>query len=108
MKFLKRCFSCGTKVEKVYNGLCEKCYKEKNPPIKEIKKMNLKICNQCRKIHYNNYSYTIDEIEKMLPNIMKNRVILNEGYKFNFLEIKDFNVLGNKLKFDIEVDCDLV
>lgn len=108
MKFLKRCFSCGSKVEIVYDGLCEVCYKEQNPPIKEIKPLNVKICNQCGKIHYNNALQTLEDFEDMMPNIMKNKIVLNDGYKFNSLEIKNFEKEGNKINFDVEVDCDFL
>lgn len=108
MVFLKRCFSCGEKVENLHKGLCEDCYKEEHPPISEIKPLNLKVCNQCGKIHYNNSLQTLDYIREILPNIMKNRVVLNDEYKFNSLEIKNFELKGNKIMFDVEVDCDFV
>ncbi len=108
MEFKKTCFICAAKESKLYDGMCINCYKEQNPPIKEIKPTNFKICNQCMRIHYNNALYSTDEIEEMLPVIMKSRVVLNEGYKLNELEITDFQRRGNKLTFDVEVDCDLL
>lgn len=108
MAFMKRCFSCGEKVEKLHEGLCEVCNKEQNPPIKEIKPANMKYCNECCRVHYNNIMRTMEEIEEMLPNIMKSRVILNPGYKLNSLDIHNFKRKGNKLSFDVEVDCDLI
>jgi NMD protein affecting ribosome stability and mRNA decay len=108
MEFKKTCFECGKKESKLFNGMCENCYKNINPPIKEIKPTNFKVCNQCLKVHYNNSAYTLDEIEEMMPNIMKARTILNEGYILNDLEIKDFKKVGAKLVFDVEVDCQLL
>lgn len=105
MKFKKSCFECGNKVDILYEGMCENCFRELNPPIEEIKPINLKICNMCRKVHYNNHFYTIDEIEQMLTNIVEKRLILNENYNLDSLEIANFEVKGHKLSFDVEVEC---
>lgn len=107
MVFKKVCFECGAKEEKLYEGKCLKCFKTDVLPIKEIKEINLKICNQCSKIHYNSGFYTVDEIEEMLPTIVKNRMIIDPNYILKKLDINNFEVRGSKLSFDISVDCDL-
>ncbi len=106
IKFKKTCFECGKKVDNLYDGKCEDCFKDNNPPVKEIKPLNLKICNMCKKIHYNNQLLTLDEIEELLPTTMKKRIILNEGYKLKEIEIEDFEQIGNKIVFNLKVDCD--
>lgn len=106
MVFKKICFECGAKEEKLYDGKCLKCYKGEFLPIKEIKETNFKICNQCRKIHYENGLFTVDKIEEMLPTIIEKRIVLNPGYKLKKLRIDNFEVVNNKLIFDIEIDTD--
>jgi len=76
LNFKKTCFECGSKVNKLYNGVCIECFKETNPPVMEIKPLNIKICNMCKKIHYNNQLLEVEEFEKLLPSIMKKRIIL--------------------------------
>lgn len=106
--FKKTCIDCGSKVDEVKEGLCYNCYSELNPPIKEIQETNLKICNECRRIHYNNAIFTIDEIKEMLPNILKKRIILNEGYKLESLNISDFKIKNSKISFDINAETNLL
>lgn len=105
--FKKMCFKCGNKVDKLYNNLCETCYKEENPPIKEIKPINLKICNMCKKVYYNNGLFFYEEIKSMLPQIVEKNIILNEGFVLNSVLVVDIELEGNKIKFEVEVDCDL-
>ncbi|MCA9496792.1 MAG: hypothetical protein KC589_07635 [Nanoarchaeota archaeon] len=106
-QFKKTCFLCGAKEDKLYEGKCEDCFLEEKPPIKEIKPINLKICNMCKKIHYNNATLTIDDLEKIFPSVVKKNLILNSGFKLNELKIKEFSIDSNKLSFEVEVDCDL-
>ena len=106
--FKKTCFSCGKKFDTLLEGnICEGCFKEHNPPVKEVKPVNLKVCNQCGKIHVNNALQTIEDVEKMLPKMMKERVVVNVGYKLNDVEIKNFELEGNKIIFDLGIDCSL-
>lgn len=107
MKFKKTCFSCGEKVETLYEGMCEVCFRAENPPIEEIKPINLKICNMCGKVHYNNHFYTVDEIEELLPNVVKKRIVVGENYKLDSLDTKNFEVNGHRISFDVEVECSL-
>ena len=77
------------------------------PPVKEVKPMSFKICNQTRNIFFNNGYHDEAHVEKMLPSWVKNYVVLNEKYKLNSISIDNFKVKGHKLVFDIVVDCDL-
>ena len=105
--FKKRCFVCGEKADTLYESMCENCYKENHPPIKEIKSLNIKICNMCGKIHYNNSLYYYEDFIELLPDVMKKRVILNEGYKFIDLDIINLERIGNKITFDVQVKSEL-
>ncbi|MEC8339618.1 MAG: NMD3-related protein [Nanoarchaeota archaeon] len=105
--FKKTCFSCGAKVDKLYEGICEDCVKEQYPPIYEIKPMNLKICNVTKTICYNNYYQEFDEIKKILPDIAKKHVVLNPQYELVSLQVENIEIIGNKLGFDINVECEL-
>ncbi|MCA9459500.1 MAG: hypothetical protein KC550_03045 [Nanoarchaeota archaeon] len=107
-QFKKTCFLCGIKEDKLHNGKCQACFLEENPPIKEIKPINLKICNMCKKIHYNNASLFSSELEKIFPTVVKKNLILNPGFKLNELKVKKFKINSNKLTFEVEVDCDLI
>jgi NMD protein affecting ribosome stability and mRNA decay len=104
--FKKSCFECGKKVDVVKESLCLDCYKEQNPPIKEMKPMNMKYCNICGRIHYNNYFYPVEEFEEVLPNLLKKRIEFSDGYKLNSIKVDDFEVRGSKIGFDVEVDVD--
>lgn len=106
--FKKTCFDCGAKVDIVYEGLCENCYKEQNPPIKEIKPINMKYCNKCKKIVYSNQYYTKDEIKEKINDIVKKNLIINDGYILNEIKVLNFKVEGSKVSFDVEIDSDLV
>lgn len=106
-KFKKICFNCGKKIDFLYEGRCERCYKEKFPPIKEIKPLNIKVCNQCSKIYLGHSLISLEEFQERLPlNIAKN-IVLNEGYILNDIIIKNFKLIKQKIRFDVEVDCDL-
>ena len=87
-------------------SLCLDCYKQINPPVKEVKAMNIKYCNICGRIHYNNYFYGVDEFHENLPMLMKKRVEVNDGYRLNEIRIVDFEVSGSKIGFDVLVDVD--
>lgn len=105
--FKKTCYSCGAKVNELYDGICGSCLKEQRPPIREVKHLNFKICNMSKKIKYKNYFYEQEEIEKMIPDIMKKQVIIDEAYKLKDLKVKNFEINGHNVSFDVEVDCDL-
>jgi len=107
LNFKKTCFECGSKVDKLYNGVCIDCFQEENPPIKEIKQLNVKICNMCKKIHHNNQLLKVEDFEKLLENIMKKKVILNKGYTLKELKISDFEVVRNKICFNLKVNTNL-
>lgn len=106
--FKKTCFECGSKVDEVRENLCLDCYKELHPPIAEIKPLNVKVCTVCEKISYNNHFFEVVEFEELLPDIMKKRVVLNDGYRLNSVEIFDLQIRGRQLEFNVEVDCDFV
>lgn len=107
MAFKKTCFECGMKFEKLHNNLCENCFKEDFAPILEIKPLNIRFCNVCKKLYIGNSVVEKEEFIERLPNLVKKNLILNEGYILNDLIIKDFGIKNAKISFDIEVDCDL-
>lgn len=101
----KICYVCGAKEKQLIEGRCEKCFKEEVPPVEEIKPLNLKICNSCGKVHFKNSLYTIDEIENILPDIIKENIVLSSPvYVIDEIEIENFNVKGNKISFDIGIN----
>ncbi|MFW5704922.1 MAG: NMD3-related protein [Nanoarchaeota archaeon] len=108
MAFKKMCFSCGAKVDSLYEGLCEECYGEQIPPIQEIKPINLKICNGCGKLHYNNQLYEVEEIQEMLPEILEKSIVLNKGYVLEDVDFDNFEIVGHKVSFDVIVNSHLV
>lgn len=105
--FKKTCFECGAKVDILYENKCEDCFTTLNPPIEEVKPITLKVDNKSKEISYNSHFYPPEEIEKMLPNIMKKRVVINPLYTLNKVWIEDFKIKGSKVIFDVCVDCDL-
>ena len=107
MVFLKTCYNCGAKAKTLQNGMCENCFREETPPVKEIKELNLKICNSCKKIHYNNALMTQEEIAEILPQAMKKRVVMNEGYKLKDVKIDNLEFDKNKVLFDVRIESEL-
>jgi NMD protein affecting ribosome stability and mRNA decay len=105
--FKKTCYECGIKIDKLYEGKCKDCFKKEFPPITNIKPINLKFCNGCLKLNYNNQFLDKKEIERRLPEIVKKNLIINKHYKLNKLNIKNFEINGEKVSFNIEVDCEL-
>ncbi len=107
MKFLKTCYSCGKKTNELYESMCEECYKLKYPPIKELKPLNLKMCNSCKKIHYDNQFLTIEEIENILPQIILKNIELNKSYIFKKIEVENFINEKNRINFDFNIEVEL-
>lgn len=106
-KFLKTCFSCGSKVKTVYEGFCIDCFREQYPPIKEIKPVKFKVCNISGKIAYKNTFYPEKELFERLPNIMKNYVVIDDNYKLEEIKVENVEVVGHKLSFDVVAECDI-
>lgn len=104
--FKKVCFSCGKKVDNLKDGMCIDCYKDSFPPIKDIKPLNIKICNQCSKIYLSHSLISLEEFKERLPFNMTKAISLNEGYVLKDLAIKNFKLNNSKISFDLEVDCD--
>ena len=105
--FKKTCFSCGSKVDALYEGICDVCVKEQYPPIYEVKPMNFKICNTTKRISWNNHYYPIEEFRGILFDVVRKHVVLNPQYELKELRVENIAIEGHKLEFDIEVDCDL-
>jgi len=106
-KFKKTCFICGEKTEKIYSSMCEECFKEKFPPIEELKPLNVKVCNMCKKVNYSNHYMEPEEFEKRFPQIVKKNLIINDKYTLNDLKISNFKINGERVSFQLEVDCTL-
>ncbi len=106
-KFKKTCFYCGIKVDKLYESMCESCFRSNFPPIKNLKPLNVKYCNMCQKITINNSTFTPEEFKKRLPNIIKKNILINNKYNLKEVIIKDFKIKGNKVSFNLKVKCDL-
>ena len=107
MKFLKTCYNCGKKVKELRESKCEDCFREETPPVKEIKELNLKTCNKCKKIHYNNALLTREELEELLPTILGKRIVMNEGYELNSASIENLEFKASNISFDIKIDSTL-
>lgn len=105
--FKKTCYECGNKIDVLYEGKCEKCFTSENPPISEIKPLNIKYCNHCKKINYNNQYYEPVEFVERIVDLIKKNIIINQNYTLKELKIENFEIIGEKVAFDIEVDCDL-
>jgi hypothetical protein len=105
--FKKRCFLCGKQTNRLYDQHCEECFSQEFPPIKEVKPISLKVDNITQDICYNNHYYPQKEFFKMLPEIMKKNIVLNQGYVLKEYSLENIEVKGHKLLFDIHVDCDL-
>ncbi len=88
-------------------GLCEECFKNKYPIIKEVKPFNIKFCNKCFRILIENKYYPIEEVENVLNKLIKKYVIINEGYKLKKLEVQNVSFESGTLKFNIEAEADI-
>ena len=103
--FKKTCYLCGKKEDELFDGKCIKCYKKENPPIVDIKPINLKFCNFCKRIHYNNQLLTVEELQDKLETIVRKNLTIDENYELKDLKIKNFEIKGEKVSFDIQTDC---
>lgn len=106
-KFKKTCFVCGTKVDSLIDSMCEDCFKNQFPPITQLKSISTKYCNQCKKITFNNAQITQEEFEQRLPTILKKNLIINENYILNKINVKNFEIKGDKVAFSFNIECDL-
>ena len=106
-KFKKTCFQCGKKTNKLKENLCLECFRENTPITETIKPLNIKFCNMCGKIHYNNSLIDIEKFQKLLPNIIKKNIKLNENYELEKIEIENFEIEGIKIDFDIKIKAKL-
>lgn len=106
-KFKKTCFSCGSKEDKLYDNLCEKCFKEENPSLIDLKPIKVKYCNSCSQINFSNHMISRDEFEERLPSIVKKNLIIDDRYILNEIFIEDFNIKGSKVSFDVIIDTSL-
>jgi len=105
--FKKICFQCGKKVDSLIDSKCEECFNFEFPPILEVKPMNIRICNVCRKIHYKHGLFSVEKIEEMLPDIARKSLILDPHYTLNKLWIENFKIMGNRFLFNIKIDASL-
>lgn len=105
-KFKKTCFECGAKADFLIESMCENCFKEKYPPIEDLKPINAKYCNMCESIKFSNATITKKEFEDRLPLIVKKNLVINKHYILKNVIIKNFKIISNRVEFDFEVDCD--
>jgi len=104
--FKKTCFVCGEKVDKVYHSKCENCFREEHPPIVEIKPINLKYCNQCKKVYYENHLMEISKVLETLNKVIHKYVVLDKNYILKDVKVSNFEIINSKVSFEIEVDSE--
>ena len=107
MKLIKVCCVCSKKTQKLFFGFCSNCFCEKNSPVERIKEFNFKMCNSCKKIHYKESFYTKEEVEKLLPKWVLNYIVLNKFFSIKEVKVKDFEIIKNKINFNLEFDFKL-
>ena len=107
MAFLKTCYECGAREEKLYDGKCEDCFKKACPPIEEVKPINIKYCNTCKKIHYQNQLITREELIERLPDIARRNTVIDKHYSLNYIELENVEIKGDEVSFDITAHCSL-
>ncbi len=105
--FKKTCYECGAKVDTLYEAKCEKCHREGNPPIADIKPIKIKYCNSCKKVFYSHQLISVKELKDRLPDIVKKHLTIDKSYDLEKIEIQDFQIMGSKISFDIEIDAKL-
>ena len=101
---IRRCCECGAKAQRLYDNRCEACYQELFPPIKEIKPLNIKRCNQCGRFHLGNQLYDEAGLQEVLPQFVRKQLVLNPQYQLESLSIEDFSIEGEEVQFDVVVD----
>ena len=102
----KICFSCAEKTQKLNNGKCLKCILKDINILENSKMPNFKICNVTGKIFYKNIYHDKEDIENMLPNILKKNIKSKDLNLTNF-EIRNFEISGHKMIFDLDINIDL-
>ena len=106
MKFKRTCCECGIKTSILVNGKCEKCHCYEFPPVKEFRQITFQVCNVTKKIAYNNIYYPQEEIIEKIPEIVESKLDLNDGYTLSDLEVENIQIKGNKVNFDVFIECD--
>jgi len=104
---LKLCYVCGNKEKSLFEGMCEECFRKKSEPVEDFKPLNLKICNMCKKIHYKNQLYTLEEFYTILPKILKERLVINKNYILKSISIENYGLDKEDLIFDTNIDFQL-
>ncbi|RDD52574.1 hypothetical protein BA065_00930 [Nanoarchaeota archaeon NZ13-N] len=81
MKYRRTCANCGKETDRLYDNLCEECYrKSKEEGGIFIKK--IKICKYCGKVFYKNKKIDYKKIEDLIvPNKTKIEYIVCEDCK---------------------------
>lgn len=104
---LRVCISCGKRVDKLKDGLCSFCVEAENSPIEEVKQINIKYCNFCKKIFFNNRYYLPEEFEEVLNKSIGRYVKVNENYDLISVSVENFVYERGKIFFDVDVDASL-
>lgn len=105
--FMKTCFECGNKVDFLVESKCEECFKLECPPIKELKPLNIKYCNSCKRLLYSHRYNEGKLLANDIYNLVKRNLVIDEHYVLNELKIVNLDIDFPNVKFEVEVDCDL-
>ena len=105
--FKKTCFECGAKVDFLVDSKCEECFKAENPPIVDVKPLNIKYCNSCKKLFYFNKFNDEKRLLKDINQLVSKNLVIDDHYVLNDVKVEGLEIDGAKVRFSVEVDCDL-
>ncbi|MEM2115721.1 MAG: NMD3-related protein [Candidatus Woesearchaeota archaeon] len=80
-----RCIYCGKTIEK--GNYCENCLEKYYPIIKEVKKLNLKVCQNCEFVQYKNKWNKLSN--ELLEKILNNAIVIDDHYMLLKLSVSD-------------------
>ncbi len=103
----KTCYNCGKKVEKIKEGLCYDCFSKINPPLEDIKPINIKFCNGCKKLFFQNKYLEFDDFKKILEKNIEKYIKLNREYILKEVKIENLEYDKGKVSFDVTVETDI-
>ncbi|MDD5086395.1 MAG: NMD3-related protein [Candidatus Nanoarchaeia archaeon] len=99
---MDKCSNCGK--NKVFlEGLCKKCYNEKNPLVVSFKPVKILVCFGCKKYFLKGKWTRFSKTEDMVKKVLQDRIIFNEKADISSFKIQTIipkHSIGHNVKVD--------
>ncbi len=101
---MDKCCNCG-KNNVFLEGLCKKCYNEKNPLVVSFKPVKILVCFGCKKYFLKGKWTGFRKIEEMAKKVLQDRIIFNEKADISSFKIQTIipkHSIGQNVKVDFK------